>query len=53
VAVARSSDDSIQYMLCTFGVDDIMFVHNRPDKGDAGGAYTRSDSPGTRTEGKV
>jgi len=33
--------------LCTSGsVDDVMFAHNRPGKGDASRAYTQSDSPG-------
>ena len=33
--------------LCTFCfVDDVMFVHNRPDKGDASRASTQSESPG-------
>jgi len=33
-------------MLCTSGfVDEVMFAHNQPGKGDADGAYTQSDSP--------
>jgi len=35
------------YLWPWFGfVDDVMFVHNRPDKGDASRASTQSESPG-------
>jgi len=38
VAVAQSSDDNA--MLCTSGfVDDVMFAHHRPCKGDASRTY--------------
>ena len=37
VAVAWSSSDNnaIRYVLCIVFVDDVVFVHNRPGKGDA------------------
>jgi len=34
-------------------VDDVMFAHNRPGKGDTNRAYTQSDSPGGRTGSEV
>ena len=34
-------------------VDDVTFAHNRPGKGNANGAYTKSDSPGGRTGDEV
>jgi len=50
VAVALFSFDD-NAMLCTSGfVDDVMFDHNRPDKGDANRTYTQNDSAGGRTE---
>ena len=53
VAVALFSFDD-NAMLCTSGfVDDIMFDHNRPGKGDANRAYTQNDSAGGRTGGSL
>ena len=34
-------------------MDDVIFVHNRRDKGDSNRAYTQSDSPGGSIGGKV
>jgi len=39
--------------LCTSGfVDDIMFGHNRPGRGDASRVYIQSDSPGGQHRGR-
>ena len=47
MAVAQSS-------LCTWGfVDDVMFGHNQPGKGDASRACTQSDSQGGSTRDEV
>jgi len=41
VAVARSSSDDNALCISDF-VDDVMFAHNRPGRGDANMAYTQS-----------